>query len=678
MYIANIHIKNYRGLKDHSIEFNQGINVIIGENNAGKTTILKALGLIFDSSARRRLNRYDFYQGIEDIENPPSITISVKLRSSRDGDTIDDKALVATWLTKLDSPWEAKLTYKYFLPEEEVPKFKDRIGTIPTKSNFWKVLELYIPKYIYRIYAGESSAQIKVEPEWLNKFEYQFLDAIRDVESELFSGSNPLLKSMLLEVLDSDLTDDEEGNKEKDERIAKFSKSSNILKRRLINRLKLESLFALVKQTGARDGGEPTLGGTIIEQDIIASLRLFIKSEKFELPADYNGLGYNNLVYISLVLANLDFKTSIKQRGQNAAMFPILIIEEPEAHLHPALQYKLLKYIDKRIKTEKKSRQIFITTHSTHITSACSLEQIICMSIDNGSIGVSYPGKVFGSDPGSRKSKKYVERYLDSTKSNMLFSKGIVFVEGLAEQILLPCIAEYINCPLEENHVAVIGVGGSTFKHFLPIFGAVSNEEVRNKYSLRRRIACLVDADPSKKKKDTPNARWTGCWPYEYNSNIEVYEYKAKSSVVENLNTMCSDISDKIKIYSGTKTLEYDIALENSLSHMILTSSCTHKQSLETFIDNKDQKQDVFESQIDEDSKIALDNISEDGEQQKARFATYYLMSIDSKGENAFDLERALRENLEKEGDERKSFQRPAYISDAIKWACGFEIGSNE
>jgi len=205
VYIASIHIKNYRGLKDHSIEFNQGINVIIGENNAGKTTILKALGLIFDSSARRRLNRHDFYQGIEDIENPPSITISVKLRSSGDGDTIDDKALVATWLTKLDFPWEATLTYKYFLPEEEVPKFKDRVGTTPTESNFWKVLELYIPKYIYRIYAGESSAQIKVEPEWLNKFEYQFLDAIRDVESELFSGSNPLLKSMLLEVLDSEL-----------------------------------------------------------------------------------------------------------------------------------------------------------------------------------------------------------------------------------------------------------------------------------------------------------------------------------------------------------------------------------------------------------------------------------------------------------------------------------------
>lgn len=141
---------------------------------------------------------------------------------------------------------------------------------------------------------------------------------------------------------------------------------------------------------------------------------------------------------------------------------------------------------------------------------------------------------------------------------------------------------------------------------------------------------------------------------------------------------MCSDISDKIKIYSGTKTLEYDIALENSLSHMLLTSSCTHKRSLETFIDNKSQKQDVFESQIDEDSKIALDNIGEDGEQQKARFATYYLMSIDSKGENAFDLERELRENLEKEGAERKSFQWPAYISDAIRWACDFKIGSNE
>ncbi len=278
MYISRISIQNYRCFKNHIVEFNQGVNVIIGENNAGKTALLKALGLVFDSGARGRLTKHDFYQGIEIFDAPPSITVKVTLRSSADGDTVDDKALVATWLTKLDSPWEAELTYKYFLPEEEVPKFNNRLGQMPDKEKFWDAVEFFLPRYVYRIYAGELSAQNKAEPEWLNKFDYQFLDAIRDVESELFSGSNPLLKSMLYQVLDSDLKDDDDGNREKHIRIEKFNRSSNILKRRLVKRLKLDSLFTLVKQTGAKDGGEPTIGGMIGEQDIIAALKMFIKN----------------------------------------------------------------------------------------------------------------------------------------------------------------------------------------------------------------------------------------------------------------------------------------------------------------------------------------------------------------------------------------------------------------
>lgn len=674
MYISQVEIENFRCFEKHVVEFNEGINVIIGENNSGKTALLKALGLVFNSGARGRLTKHDFYQGIEGFDAPPSIIVKVTLRSSGDGDTVDDKALVATWLTKLYSPWEAELTYKYFLPEEDVPKFNNRLGQTPNKEKFWDAVEFFLPRYVYRIYAGELSAQNKAEPEWLSKFDYQFLDAIRDVESELFSGSNPLLKSMLYQVLDSDLEDDDEGNREKHIRTEKFNRSSNILKRRLVKRLKLDSLFTLVKQTGAKDGGEPTIGGMIGEQDIIAALKMFIKNSDYELPASYNGLGYNNLIYISLVLANLDFQTSIKQRGQNAALFPLLLIEEPEAHLHPALQYKLLKYINGRVKKEPKSRQIFLTTHSTHITSACGLDQIVCMSIDEGSIAVSYPGKVFCNDEEGQKSRKYVERYLDATKSNMLFSKGIIFVEGLAEQILLPCFSEYMGVALEENHIAVIAVGGSTFKHFLPIFGSSRDEELR-KYRLRRCVACLVDADPNKKEKGVANPRWKKCWPYELNFDLDNYDYNECSSVVGNLESMCSDIPE-IEIISGKKTLEYDIALANAASGLLITSSCKHKNKLEEFIEDPSQKKDEFEVLIkDEVSKDALDAIEPDAEQKANRFATYYLLSVDDgKGEHAFDLERQLRANLERAEADRKDFVIPDYIVKAIKWACDITV----
>src|SRR4051812_30816907 len=110
MYIARVRIQGYLCHKDTTIDFQQGVNVIIGENNAGKTALVRSLGLVFDRKHRRSLQLFDFYQGINDFTKAPEITVTVTLRSC-DTDTQDDKALVALWLTTLNHPWEAQLSY---------------------------------------------------------------------------------------------------------------------------------------------------------------------------------------------------------------------------------------------------------------------------------------------------------------------------------------------------------------------------------------------------------------------------------------------------------------------------------------------------------------------------------------------------------------------------------------
>jgi len=212
--------------------------------------------------------------------------------------------------------------------------------------------------------------------------------------------------------------------------------------------------------------------GSVIEEDLLASLRLFVSKQQFSVPITHNGLGYNNLIYISLVLASLAQRGSSERLGQNAAVFPMLLIEEPEAHLHPALQYKLLSHLARRVDGEPcLSRQVFVTTHSTHITSAACLESIVCLVPQaNGSIGVSYPARVFPDTPAGKESRGYVERYLDATKSTMLFARSVVFVEGITEQLLVPALAWLAGRGFDEHHVAVIRVDGVTFKHFLPLF----------------------------------------------------------------------------------------------------------------------------------------------------------------------------------------------------------------
>lgn len=678
MYIASVHIVNFRCFRNTSVDFIQGVNVIIGENNSGKTALLRALGLVFSSQTRSRMQRYDFNQAISDLTEPPTITVAVTLRSEgKQTDQIADRALVAAWLIKLESPWEAQLTYRFALPEEDIPAFKSRLGENPSADRFWETVDYFLPKYVSRVYGGKPDAQIRAEPEHLAKFSYQFVDAIRDAESQLFSGTNPLLRTMLAQVLDHDIEQDENRDRAAKDRAIKdrqtgFRIKSKELTQTLEKRIALDALTTLITETGAEDGGTPRVSGEVDETDLISALKLFIERSGLTLPAAFNGLGYNNLVYISFLLASLDLESDYERQGQNAIVFPMLVVEEPEAHLHPALQYKLLRFIRDRGKA--RSRQVFLTTHSTHITAASALDSIICMSApaDKADPRLSYPGKVFADTEEGWTSKKYVERFLDATKSTMLFAKGIILVEGLAEQLLIPCLAEYLGLSLETKHVALVPVGGSTFKHFLPLFGAGCGDD-QTEYALNRRVACIVDADPMRKEKEQERAYWKKCWPCELDRDADSYEYRAQSGVVKHLLELCKDREDTVLVKYGTKTLEYDLAYENADNDIIVCKgSLTADLPVECVGDSGASNE--LKSRIDPEIQRSLEAIVSSDDQRKAEFATRVLLAAEgAKGEYAFDLEHQLRDNLEKVPRDQKALVVPTYIKEAIRWACGLD-----
>lgn len=503
MYLAAVRINNYRCFAEETIQFSPGVNVLLGENNSGKTTVIKALGLVLDQRSRKRPGFYDFHHPCADLHAPPAITITVTFRSS-DKDTIEDQALVATWLTKLDDPWEAQVTYTFALEPEHDAQCKQQLAGINDFAGYRRVVESFLDKYVSHTYGGSPENLQKAESESLEKISFDTLEALRDAERELFAGSNPLLKRLLHQVRDQG-----QSAQQKAARSQAFQKLSGDLGSHMRSRIDLNLLLQLVNDTGAMEGGTPHLAEDLTEQDVINALRLHVLANGISLPAEHNGLGYNNLIYISLVLASLDHKADQETQGPNATLFPVLCIEEPEAHLHPALQYKLLKHLEQRVGKAGKNRQVFITTHSTHITSASPLDRIICLTLPENSATprVAYPGKCFLETAQGKESKAYVERYLDATKSNLLFSKGVILVEGLAEQLLLPVIAEAQSCSLEEYHVALIPVDGLTFKHFLPLFGAGLLPENAS-YALCRPVACLVDGDPQRCKQGEDFKKW--------------------------------------------------------------------------------------------------------------------------------------------------------------------------
>src|SRR5690625_733253 len=209
MYISSIELLNFRSFKNKKVDFQEGLNVLIGHNNSGKTNLLQALSLIFDSKTSKQLSIDDFYKYIdlEELKNtPPKITITATLSQSDEEELGDELATVSTWLTELKKPYKAQIQYQFFLPETEIDEYKTKLKGVDKLAEAWSVIEGdFIRKYIYKIYVGDPKNKASVNIEDLRKFDYQFLDAIRDVERDMLTGRQTLLKKIIDFYLDYDI-----------------------------------------------------------------------------------------------------------------------------------------------------------------------------------------------------------------------------------------------------------------------------------------------------------------------------------------------------------------------------------------------------------------------------------------------------------------------------------------
>ncbi|MEK5377580.1 ATP-dependent nuclease [Paenibacillus sp. FSL P2-0173] len=680
MYISKIEFENFRNFKSETIEFRDGVNVIIGHNNAGKSNLFKALALILDSKGTKRLDVYDFNKSIslnELKEAPPKVVVAITIKQSIGEDlNSDDLVTVGNWLTKLDEPYEALLTYEFTLPEKEKARYLDTISSASDEDQAWKLIKHnFIRLYVYRIWGGSIVAQNIADQESLQKFDFQFLDAIRDVERDMLTGRNTLLRDVLDFFMDYDIksdlgTPEIERRNELKKKKQEFSDKADSLLSDLQKRMELgkEQILSYAKDTGASfNEANPNFEGEISDVEMFSALRLIIEyNTGIKIPATHNGLGYNNLIFMSLLLAKMQVNSDGNYLGSNAKIFPVLAIEEPEAHLHPAMQYQFLKFLKKN-KTDKKVRQIFVTTHSTHITSSVSLDELICLHNESGKTSIGYPGRVFPTDENS---KRYVQRFLDATKSDMLFAQRVIFVEGLAEQLLLSILANYEGISLEEKHIAIINVGGRYFEHFLYLF------DRENPYALNKKVAFLTDRDPERKKIGSRTS-FKKCYPFEYDINHSIYEYKRNPASFKNQPDPIKNIAGFSQSVEEGKTFEYELILANPNLELLITDSMQNKVEIKELMELyrngyalNNYKETLRKS--DENKRI-LESIDQNtlwNSDQKCKniIATRYLNSV-GKGENALELAYVLEENLSKKGtSDYHEFNVPEYIKQAIAW----------
>lgn len=677
MYISKIHIIGYRNFKDKTVEFHEGINVIIGPNNAGKSNLLRALDLVLNTDTSKKLTLFDFCRDctINELKTAaPKVRIEVFFsESSEESSDSEELAMVALCLTKLEHPYEAQITFDFFLPQEEETEYLQSVSEVSEPDKVWNIIrDEYLRRYVSRMWAGDPINQARLDGGTVDKIDFEFLGPIRDVERDLFSGKSPLLREVLNFFIDYEIKFDttkskDVQNSELKDRHLEFTNSVEPSLTKINERLikGKEQILDYAKQTGASDfhGAVPDFSGTLSEPDFLAALQLMIKHETgIDVAATHNGLGYNNLIYMSLLLAKMQANADEGYYRQNAKVFSVLAIEEPEAHLHLSLQYKFLKFLINEQVNKKKVRQLFVTTHSTEITSAVSLDELICLYNDmNGVVSVAYPGKLFGDNSDDKESKQYVQRFLDAIKSNMLFADKVCFVEGKAEELLVPVFAEYMDKSLEDGHVAVISTGGRYFTHFLKLF-----DTIRDTSAISKKVVCLTDRDPVWREGD--NGSFECCYPFE--KDKEGYEYLEHSDDLIN----AYKNHPNIKIYSQDankgKTLEYDLMLHNSTSEILLVNGLPNKDEIREIQATSFPAclEKLRKSKENHRIKESLNNsLWPDEDKKKALLAARYLNSV-GKGENALELSIALRENLTKQGSERKDFIIPQYIEEALAW----------
>ena len=190
-----------------------------------------------------------------------------------------------------------------------------------------------------------------------------------------------------------------------------------------------------------------------LEQD----LRIFADGDK-QRSLDRTSLGLQNALYLTLLALFLE-KQEIRRSAVNQRFIPIIALEEPEAHLHPHLTKIVKCFLDK---ARQREQPVIISTDSTHLASSSNIEDLVLVK-NLGFRGCKVQSASAFIHSLSPRDRKDLNRFLDITKSEMLFSKGVIFVEGDTELLLVSEFAKIMGKPLDKYGVALCNAYGTHF-----------------------------------------------------------------------------------------------------------------------------------------------------------------------------------------------------------------------
>lgn len=650
MYLSTLRIENFRcfGEADEALELSlkPGLTALIGANDAGKTAIIDAIRLALGTTDqdRFRLEDTDFHKGTSEIR------ITCKFAGLTDAEL----RTFVEYLTYPEQAAEPPTLYVHWTAENTGETHKGRpyrrIETCSGKDGTGALFSSDARVLLQATYLRPlRDAQDALSARKGSRLA-QVLRQSAEIKtgSDTFDPAVPLDQQQLSVLGITDLLNKLLGSQKGVDQTRE--KINDTLKKIA---LRGETLNSAIRVSGADDGDD-------------ARLRELLEKLDLHLSGDGRlGLGSDNLLFMACELLLL---------SQEKLGTKLLLIEEPEAHLHAQRQLQVMKTLQDM--ATKDGIQVLVTTHSPHLSSAIHVQNIVMVckrcafSLDEGKTALET------SD------YRFLQRFLDSTKANLFFARGVLIVEGDAENILLPTIARLIGLDLTEHGASIVNVGGIGLRRYARIFQRAKPEDDGE---LGIPVACVTDLDV-----------WPDCAPVALGV-VKVGEalptkrrwkrradFVAPDTVEAYLASKCGAVDGQsVKTFVAAEwTLEYDLAVGPRDANKAFTGGLAEEVFVAAVLAYRDDdlctkkrtSDEVLKEAADKWTKLKAKAVAREGctaeEDLGCLIYDWFYGGASSKAIAAQHLANVLSERYSKKGPELRK-KLPSYLVAAIEHVTG-------
>lgn len=499
MKLTSVQIKNYRLLQDAFLRLDSDVTVIVGRNNTGKTSCMNLINLVLSEKAALSYDDYpldkrnSFMSLIEGFikhkmtydqlrDELYSFAPSIEFYFDY-SDLNEDYGALCPFIIDLEENLHdacAMVRFELAMSEERLVQiFSPCFVNTPSSILFRNVCgkyfsEMFTPKY----YAAHPRKIQVVSPRTLNDFKIllplHFITAERNLDERL-GREKSSLEPLVSKMFDQEINlKDGEGN------------SSATLQQYLSEiesdvQVRSSEIFETTMQNSEGFGYPNSdkmkfglLTDLKLDQMLKSNARLTYVNEAHDeyLPSSYNGLGYKNLIKILLELSSYIDKI----KALSTYCCPLLLIEEPESHMHPQMQCVFIQYLNDFISSKLSSStvrsvQSVVSTHSVHIANAVDFKNIRHTYRDKENMCTSYNDMEYFCN--NNPQYEFLKKYFTISKCDIYFADKVIFVEGASERLLIPDIIH--KAPDEKIHslcnqyYTIVEVGGAHAHKFIPI-----------------------------------------------------------------------------------------------------------------------------------------------------------------------------------------------------------------